>query len=155
MLIPPLGPHLHSALHLFQTWIFKASFAMAGESYFHLMLVITKGKSKKLILANIYRPPEGNKIAFINCLCDLVSEIDELDNYDVVLTGDFNINVLLEDNTKEYLCSTCEDFSLRQLITTPTRIAEQQTCIDLIFTNIIHVNAYGVADINISDHLPV
>ena len=106
-------------------------------------LVISKGKSKKIILGNVYRPPEGNKGLFIQSLQTLVGQIENLDRHEVILTGDFNINVLLEDNVKENLLSTFEEFSLRQLITTPTRIAEQQTCIDLIFTNIINVSSSG------------
>ena len=47
------------------------------------------------------------------------------------------------------------DYTLRQLISDPTRVADTQTCIDLMFTNVIHINSYGVANINISDHFPI
>lgn len=118
-------------------------------------LVVTKGKAKKLLIANIYRPPEGEKAEFINILGGLVAQIVEIERFDVILTGDCNINVLVDDVHKENLYSTLDDYQLRQLITTPTRYAEGGTLIDLMFTNIVHINTSGVANINISDHLPV
>ena len=118
-------------------------------------LRITKGKARQMIVGNLYRPPEGDKTVFVNLLKGMLSKINELDNYDVILTGDFNIDVLPDSNIKDLLYSNMEDFGLRQLIHEPTRTKAAKTCIDLIFTNIINVSASGVALLNTSDHLPV
>ena len=44
---------------------------------------------------------------------------------------------------------------MRQLISDITRYANRNSTLDLIFTNMDHVLAYGVIDVNISDHLMV
>ena len=108
-----------------------------------------------MLIGNIYRPPNGEKLEFINTLARLTALIPQIENFDDILTGDMNINVLTEDDNKEELYNCLGDFSLRQLITSPTRIRERQSCLDIIFTNIVQVNDSGVANINISDHLPV
>ena len=104
---------------------------------------------------NIYRPPEGNKNTFIDLLEQMLSKFDGLDRYDIILTGDFNIDVLEGSATKDRLYMTMADFGLRQLINEPTRNKSSKTCIDLIFTNIDNVQSSGVAILNASDHLPV
>ena len=118
-------------------------------------LKITKGKAKQMLIANIYRPPEGNKQNFITLLKGMLTKIENLDLLDVIITGDFNIDVLTESNIKDNLYSNMADFGLKQLIHEPTRNKASKTCIDLIFTNIVHITSSGVALLNISDHLPV
>lgn len=73
----------------------------------------------------------------------------------MILTGDFNIDVLPDSNSKDNLYERMEDYGLRQLINRPTRNKNVNTCIDLIFTNIIHVLSSGILLVNSSDHLPV
>ena len=119
-------------------------------------LVISKGKSKKILIGNVYRPPtSSDKNVFIRELNNLIGQINNLDHYDVIITGDMNINVLVDSNEKENMYGTMGDYILRQMINDPTRVAESQTCIDLLFTNVVHVNSYGVANVNISDHFPI
>ena len=119
-------------------------------------LVVSKGKSKKMLIGNVYRPPtSSDKNVFITELNNLIGQINDLDKYDVVITGDMNINVLVDSNERDNLYGTLGDYTLRQLISDPTRVAESQTCIDLLFTNVVHVNSYGVANINVSDHFPI
>ena len=119
-------------------------------------LVVSKGKSKKMLIGNVYRPPtSSDKNVFITELNNLIGQINDLDKYDVVITGDMNINVLVDSNERDNLYGTLGDYTLRQLISDPTHVAESQTCIDLLFTNVVHVNSYGVANINVSDHFPI
>jgi hypothetical protein len=51
-------------------------------------------------IVNIYRPPGGNKEEFVLMLADL---LDTLRGKNIVLTGDFNINFLINNNTMENL----------------------------------------------------
>ena len=85
----------------------------------------------------------------------MLAKIDNVDKLDVILAGDFNIDVSLDGTTREILYSSLEDYGLKQLIEEPTRNKKSSTCIDLIFTNILNVETSGVAIVNISDHLPV
>ena len=118
-------------------------------------LKISNGKNKKMLIGNVYRPPNGDKNVFINELRQMLSNIQNVENMDIIITGDFNIDVIPESNTKNRLYSSMDDFGLKQLIHEPTRNKMSTTCIDLIFTNIHDISSSGVALLNTSDHLPV
>ena len=118
-------------------------------------LKINNGKQKQMIIGNVYRPPNGDKIVFLNSLKNMLSNIENLANLDVIITGDFNIDVLPESNIKERMYADMADFGLKQIIHEPTRNKKSVTCIDLIFTNICNISSSGVALLNTSDHLPV
>ena len=53
---------------------------------------IIQPHSKRVVIGNIYRPPRGNIEAFINCLEDILTEID-LDRIELLLMGYFNIDI--------------------------------------------------------------
>ena len=125
---------------------------------------INKGKSKKALIINIYRPPDGSIPGFINALQLALCKIENLDQFEVIVTGDFNIDVTSESDDREMLYNLLDKFHMKQLISEPTRIAirmvngrpvKKETCIDLVFTNSVNVQKSGVANAHISDHLPV
>ena len=79
---------------------------------------------------------------------------------DVVITGDFNYN-MLNDNSKRKISSMCQQFSLQQCINQPTHFTENScSLIDLILTsNVDSVISCGVADLFLSQdvryHCPI
>ena len=115
-------------------------------------------KMKDMIIANIYRPPQGNVKNFCKCLKDCLNDINSLSNKDVVVMGDFNINILKKtsDDSKDLLnLMLC--FGFKQYVNEPTRYGNNNnnTCIDLIFTNCDHISNSGTLNLNYSDHQAV
>ena len=115
---------------------------------------IKQPHSKSLIIGNVYRPPQGNIESFINCLEDILTDIN-LERVEVLLMGDFNIDILDKNNAnRKKLLDLIKPLGLRQIIKDPTRLSPQKnSCIDLLITNSNFIQNAGVCDINLSDHL--
>lgn len=108
---------------------------------------------KKLVLGNIYRPPNSNSEQFLSYFEDFL--INLYTSYDLIFCfGDFNINMNnLDSKLTKTLNIITEVFNLKQLMTVPTRInANSMTLIDLIFYNGDNVLDSGTRDIQVSDH---
>ena len=56
-------------------------------------VVIKRNHCKKIILCNVYRPPEGNVDIALETLTNSLSNMPDLDKSDLVLLGDFNVAV--------------------------------------------------------------
>ena len=116
---------------------------------------------KKLIVGNLYRPP-NSRIEYMNNFIDDMNNIFvRLRNYkNVVLTGDFNINLLkfkVNHSINEYLDNIMSNGYLPK-ITMPTRLTQRRgTLIDNFLVKVTHdysPTTAGVLLFNISDHLP-
>lgn len=71
--------------------------------------------------------------------------------------GDLNWD-FLETTSAGYkmIMEICDEFSLTQEVTKPTRITQQScTLIDVILTNVRNINYAGCVNYNISEHCPV
>ena len=102
-----------------------------------------------------YRPPSG---LFKNCithLYDLLEYFDVSNRNEKIIGGDFNVNFNKNNSQTSELKKCLAKNTLRQIITDATRIAANETCLDLIMTDSDHIKYSGVLEINISDHLPV
>lgn len=73
-------------------------------------------------------------------------------NGDVIICGDFNINVAKKTTYSERLLNTCNDYGLKQLVKNTTRYTNHSaTIIDLCFSNLA-ANVNVSSDDKISDH---
>nr|CAI5861082.1 unnamed protein product [Callosobruchus analis] len=114
------------------------------------MIITFKVRHSSFCVGIFYRPPKENLLEAIqfldNKLASLRSEYDEL-----VLLGDFNVNVLIDNKLNDCL----QTYGLKQIITEPTRITETSaTLLDPIFvSNIEKVIANGTVNADtFSDH---
>ena len=110
-------------------------------------------KCKNFLIANGYRPRDGNVTDFLTYVENSFNEID-FTKLDVFLMGDFNIDYLdkKSDNTKR-LKRLLKQFGMDQFINKPTRYSElKYSCLDLICSNSDYIANHKVCDINISDH---
>ena len=123
-------------------------------------------KNKFLIIGNIYRPNtapfadiERANTYIEQILIKIKTDPMYKNAQDLILTGDFNINILNHKNHKEtgrYI-DTLLSNGLLPLITLPTRISNKSaTIIDHISTN-IKDDSYdaGIILADISDHFPI
>ena len=109
--------------------------------------------NKNMLIANCYRPPDGNVASFLEYLENSLGLLD-LTKYDLLLMGDFNIDYLDKnsENTRK-LKSCIKQFGIDQLINKPTRYSTlRDSCLDLICTNTDHIANSCVCNVNISDH---
>ena len=91
-------------------------------------LLSVKGKSKRSLICNIYRPPSGSLINFCDTLKALLLQVDDIAGYDVFVIGDFNVNALANSNEKNLLFETLDQFNLIQIINSITTTSGSNTC---------------------------
>ena len=112
---------------------------------------------RKILLGGFYRPPSSNA-NYWNLIEQSIDQAFNESNDNIVITGDFNIDVNVPNNKIENLISS---YSAAQLIETPTNFTEHsQSLIDLIIVKATtHVLTSFVADPFIPDltrfHCPV
>lgn len=97
------------------------------------MLLHVTPKSKPILCGCLYRPPQQHD--FYNVLDNICASSGHLQEYETVLLGDFNTDVLIKTNSS--LLTSFKRFvdvhNFRQLICHFTRICTQSsTAIDLI-----------------------
>ncbi|XP_065679802.1 uncharacterized protein LOC136094122 [Hydra vulgaris] len=111
---------------------------------------------KNIIVGCIYRPCMNTNDFNITHMQTLLDKLS-LENKNIVLLGDFNINLLKYDSCNDvsnFLDLMCS-FSLFPLITQPTRITpKSKTLIDNIFVNFQTPNTKsGNLTVSLADHL--
>lgn len=124
---------------------------------FHIELCAIELTNIKTALITCYRScSHGNFDIFINSLTNMLNHLYSKYNK-IILTGDFNINILEESMCTKILMNTLKSFGLSFTIKEPTRVTSHSaTCIDNIATNIDSANVCAdVVDYCISDHFGV
>ena len=113
-------------------------------------------KARNIIFVNVYGPPNGVVEGMTGCLSRIITNIPRLDCKDLVLMGDFNVDLLINNPDVRRLTRFRELNSLLQLIDVPTRVTPTtSSLLDLILCKVTHVKNSGVLDIFLSDHQPV
>lgn len=109
--------------------------------------------SNRSLVAVVYRPPSGNFQNFMRFLESLLSYVGDY-NYDIILGGDFNVNMLADTANKRTLEQTICSFGCSNVITVPTRLTiTSSSLLDLFITNIHPCRRKaGVMSTDISDH---
>ena len=117
-------------------------------------LVLSRPNTKKILIGNIYRPPNGSIEEAFEQIGDKLDQMEDLNKYETLLIGDFNADYLNKKGQPYKQIKKFEaEHQVQQLIQEPTRYTSKgQTAIDLAFSNIKHCNQAGVLNYNISDH---
>ena len=114
-------------------------------------------KSRAITIGNVYRSPSGNLNRFLNNFESVIKKISRHDKKLIIITGDFNINLLGYDTDAkaQELHNIATEKGYVQVISKPTRITDHScTLIDHIYTNQVHnVVSTQIFTIDISDHL--
>ena len=111
---------------------------------------------KDIIIANVYRPPQGNFKNFLKYINDSIDSIENVYRKDLFIVGDFNIDVSKKtENKAKELLQNMNSYGLKQHISGVTRYGKTNSCIDLIFSNSEYINKTGILDLNFSDHQAV
>ena len=118
-------------------------------------LTVSIPKTRKIVLLNTYRPPQGDLSEFKYSIKDTIAKVKVKDNTEIFLVGDMNINVGDGQTAQaKELGVLLKSLGLEQLIKKATRVSSKSnSVIDLIFTNSDYIEDAGCIDLNISDHL--
>ncbi|CAH2210661.1 jg17509, partial [Pararge aegeria aegeria] len=99
------------------------------------MWLTTKINGKRITIGSAYRPPWQDVNLFLEALTQSVTNFSDCDN--IVLLGDFNINLLNPyDNKSKLFNDFIQCVNLAQLVTDPTHYTDHsKTLIDLFCTD--------------------
>lgn len=125
-------------------------FTKMTEDYEVLTIV-----SKKNIFSVVYRPPSGSVTAFLQFLDTFISWVND-NNFNLVLGGDINMNMLNMTTDICDLVTMLESHACINTVKVPTRIqANSATLLDIFITNVDPTTLLsGVIGCHVSDHLP-
>ena len=134
-------------------------YANEDEVMESLFVEIIRPHERNIIVGLIYRPPNQNVNDFVTRMNNVLEKISR-DNKTCYLMGDFNLNLLNNENhnaTGEFLDDLYSHLFF-PLITLPSRITSHTaSLIDNIFSNHVE-HSYlrsGLLISDISDHLPI
>ena len=104
----------------------------------------------KTIILTVYRSPASCVKYFLSKLHDTLLSLYDI-NKQIILTGDFNIDLLQPSKEVEELSRVIKCFGLKFNIFTPTRITDSSaTCIDNVISDIkfksVHCDEPGLSD---------
>ena len=114
-------------------------------------------KSHNIVVGCIYKHPPLKKSDFIDTYLSTVLDKISKEKKQVILLGDFNINLLSPetDLDSSNFIDTISSFSLKPTINCPTRITDTtETLIDNIIVSETSKFVSGNLTVGISDHLP-
>ena len=113
-------------------------------------------KAKNILFAIFYKPPNFDNDMFIEKYSEFVKATSDETNKELVITGDFNADMLCKRRSKyaRNLHQISQSYGLFQFIKEPTRVTTNSaTIIDLIYVNAIHrFTTSGVSMFGGSDH---
>ena len=109
--------------------------------------------SKPILYCTAYRPPSAT-VSWIE-LFTLQLEHASCYNNEIIITGDFNINLMKEP--PKCWSNALEMFNLTQVVSCPTRVTENtSSLIDHVYTNMPeNITEIKVPSLAMSDHFPV
>ena len=112
-----------------------------SESVEQLWVKIDKPNTRKQLIANIYRPPNGKLTDAIADLTESMKKAQNSYSSEITLLGDINVNYKLRHTLPfKQLKEFERNFNMTQLINDTTRHGNKiSSCLDLIFTNMDHI----------------
>ena len=117
---------------------------------------INQPNMREIIIANLYRPPQGIIKEFCEKMNICLSSFLDNNKREFIIMGDFNINAL-NKNSEEMkdLTNLMSSYGLKQFINQITRFGNSDNCLDHIYSNSDYIKSSGTLDWNYSDHQAV
>lgn len=107
------------------------------ENQIELATIILHALPINIYIIGVYRPPRANDIFFDNLTNFIIHVFNNNYNKQLIVLGDFNINMAQKGEIQNRLITVMSSFGLKQKIKSFTReVGGSKSMIDLIFTNI-------------------
>ena len=105
----------------------------------------------------IYRPPQSNIKDFYESLTEILTFINDKSYHAIFLFGDFNLDLLQQNDYIQEFINLMYNYSLFPLTTLPIRIIPTSaTLIDHIWSSLVEHNlANYIIKTDVTDHYPV
>ena len=128
-----------------------------SEDHIETLFVEINTGERTTYIGTIYKPPSADCNVFIDSIQNILSTINQSKIYDLMLCGDFNIDLLNKDcNNSTSFLNPMYSLSLLPIISTPTRITDNSAT--LIYNFFINEPCNFESSIiisDISDHIPI
>ena len=144
--------------------ILKEQSIFLSGLYESVWVKISLPKGRDVIVGSIYRPntlPKANELKAIKqhiAILDSIKKDKKLNKAKLIITSDFNIDLLSYENNSNTTLYVNEQFShgLHPVITTSAHITKTSAkIIDHIFvTNPPHNHLSGIIEVELGDHMP-
>ena len=120
-----------------------------------LWLEVKNNKQQPFLLCYCYRPPSATT-EWTEKFEETIERAN-LEAKEIIVTGDFNFNLLCGTSSSRQWLRTTESFNMSQLVNRPTRVtAISETLIDHVYTNSPeNILDVSVPVLGLSDHYPV
>ena len=103
-------------------------------TYVECVWIEINTRNKKLLIGTFYRPPNSSNATFA-AIEDSIGLASYTIAYDILITGDFNIN-MADNRSSRKINDLCQEYGLSQLVSDFTHFTEtSQSTIDLLLTN--------------------
>ena len=111
---------------------------------------------KWFFILGVYRPHGETVSNFVEELTSIFNGLN-LNSKNVILIGDWNINLLGDNPTKDIFVNFMRSFNLFPTIDKPTRFSNNHdpSLLDNLWTNSTHLNTSGIVSVDFTDHLPI
>lgn len=110
--------------------------ALNQDKIFESCVTEIKAGKEKFLVAGVYRTPSQDVDIYLEKLSELLKILSKTDKK-ILLGGDFNIDVLREDNKKKKFVNVLQMHGFKYTIKIPTRVAEKSvSAIDNFITNL-------------------
>ncbi len=121
-----------------------------------IWIEIKPSKSANILVCTVYRPEE-ERMPEWNIKFRQEMESTYIENKEIILMGDFNIDLLRYDEVPIKWKDFIDGFSLTQVIEEPTRVTpQQQSLLDHIYvTQPNNIRQWSVPKSGMSDHFPL
>ncbi len=150
-------------IYLHENWNYKIIDENSNSTIWEKLIIEINDPNDSarasIILGNIYRPPKANRAQFDVFMDEFSSTLHKYQHNSThtYIGGDYNINMLAINES--LFASEFLDHVLAAgyipTITLPTRLGENSTLIDNIFTNNLGEISAGILNDHISDHQAV
>lgn len=118
-----------------------------------MYITLLPSNGRRIFLLNIYRPPNGNLERALEQIKRIFDILDDSHRNDIVLTGDFNVDLLRSTPNQRLMKEFSHDLGLEQIIDNATRCGpNRDTLLDHFYIKMDYISKCGTIDLGISDH---
>ena len=143
------------AIYISEYVSFKVREDLDNSNIESLWVELKLPKSKPILLSTVYRPPDSGRY----WVSEFEKQLEQAyaEDKEVILIGDFNKNLLVNNQEASKWLETFNTYGLSQLVREPTRVTKTtNTLLDHFYTtNPEHIKTIMVPKIGLSDHFPI